>query len=739
MLGRTLNHYELLDVIGQGGMGVVYKARDQRLNRLVAVKVLPVVGQADPARSARFLREAIAASALNHPGIVAIYDIGTSDGMDYIAMELVTGHPLTNLIPPSGLPAAEAVRLLRDVVEALHCAHAAGIVHRDLKPPNIMVAASGAVKVLDFGLAKREESAKAGGTLSTLTSPGMILGTAAYMAPEQAQGHHVDARADIFSCGVILYELLSGRNPFLRDSNVATLASILRDDPPPIPGVSRALSAILERCLRKDRNHRYPDAGHLLTALDNAGMAADRSLPFVAVLPFVNVSADPENEYFCDGLSEEILNLLAGARDLRVIARTSAFAWKGKSEDIRTIGAKLGVDCVLEGSVRRHNDRLRITAQLVNTLDGQPLWSSRFDRTLTDLFVVQDEIANEVVKALRGTLLTVPAIRIPAAGAAHDAYLRGRYHWNRFTLDSMVKAADLFEKARAIDPSYALAHVGVADCYLQLGHSRAGYLRPLDAFPKAREAVDAALQIDASLADAHCALACCRYWHDWDWAGAEQAFAHAVRLNPNHATCRQWYALYLATSRRFDEARGQIGQALSLDPLSPLVNTYAAAIEYYAGDYGSALSHAERLTEMAPDYVWGRYWLALVHGDGGDPFRAVDVLYRLLPDAPGMAIAVGKLAYYAGLAGQPDLARSMLTRLDEMSRGQFVDPMLYGWCWIGLGEEDKAVEAYDAAYRERSPLFTIVPVDASSLVLSDRPAFKDLLNRLRYPATALVQ
>ena len=680
MIGRTLNHYELLEVIGQGGMGVVYRARDQRLNRLVAIKVLPVLVQADPARSARFLREAIAASALNHPGIVAVYDIGTSEGVDYIAMELVSGRPLSNVIPPTGLPASEAVRMLRDVVEALYCAHAAGIVHRDLKPANIMIGANGAVKVLDFGLAKREES-KAGGAQSTLTSPGMILGTAAYMAPEQAQGHHVDARADIFSCGVILYELLSGRNPFLRDSNVATLASILRDDPPPIPGVNQALIAVIERCLRKDRDRRYPDAGHLLTALDTAATAADRSLPFVAVLPFVNLSADPDNEYFCDGLSEEILNLLAGTRDLRVIARTSAFAWKGKSEDIRTIGAMLGVDCVLEGSVRRSGDRLRVTAQLVNTLDGQPLWSSRYDRTLTDLFVVQDDIASEVVKALRGTLLAAPVVRIPAAGPAHDAYLRGRYHWNRFTLDSMVKAVDLFEKARSIEPAYALAHVGVADCYLQLGHSRAGYMRPLEAFPKAREAVEAALQLDASLADAHCSLGCCRYWHDWDWAGAEQAFAHAVRLNPNHATCRQWYALFLATSRRFDEAREQIKQALSLDPLSPLVNTYAAGIEYFAGDYDSALSHAERLTEMAPDYVWGRYWLALVHGDQGDPFRAVDIFYRLLPDAPGMALAVGKLVT------TPACRASRISRA-PCSRGWMRWPARNTWircCTAGAG------------------------------------------------------
>ena len=628
--------------------------------------------------------------------------------------------------------------MVRQVVEALHCAHAAGVVHRDLKPANIMLGGDGAIKVLDFGLAKHDSS-NAGGTLSALTSPGMILGTAAYMAPEQAQGHPVDPRADIFSCGVILYELLSGRNPFLRESNVSTLASILRDDPPAIPGATQALTVVIDRCLKKDRDHRYPDAGHLLRALDSAAAATDRSLPFIAVLPFANLSADPENEYFCDGLSEEILNLLARTRDLRVIARTSAFAWKGKSDDIRTIGAKLGVDCVLEGSVRRHGDRLRVTAQLVNALDGQPLWSSRYDRTLTDLFDVQDEIASEVVKALQGTLLATRAVQISAAGPAHDAYLRGRYHWNRFTLDSMVKSLDLFEKARGLDPSYALAHVGVAECYLQLGHSRAGYMRPLEAFPKARAAADAALRIEPGLADAHCALGCCHYWHDWDWAAAGQAFAHAIRLNPSHATCRQWYALFLATTRRFDEAREQIRQALSLDPLSLLVNTYAVGIEYFAGDYTAALAHAERLAEMAPEYVWGRYWLALVHGDRGDPSTAVDVLHRLLPDAPGMALAVGKLAYCAGRSGRPDLARTMITRLDEMAHNQFVDPMLYGWSWIGLGDLDKAMVAYEAAYRERSPLFTIVPVDSTSVALSDLPAFKDLLSRLRYPATALPQ
>jgi serine/threonine-protein kinase len=742
MIGRTLDHYELLDVLGRGGMGVVYKARDSRLDRLVAIKVLPPATASDPDRTARFRREAAAASALNHRGIVTIYDIGSDQGADYIAMELVSGRPLSEMIAGAGLTVEEAVRIARQIADALECAHAAGIIHRDLKPANIMIAPSGTVKILDFGLAKRSSTpngVSVDETASGLTMPGVIIGTVGYMSPQQAQGLPVDARTDIFSFGVVLYEMLTGRGPFDRESAAASLAAVLRDDPPRISGVPPALTRVLERCLQKDPQRRYASVGELLTDLDDIENTADRHTPFLAVLPFANLSSDPDNEYFCDGLSEEILNLLARTPDLRVIARTSAFAWKGKTDDIRAIGARLGVDALLEGSVRRAGERLRVNVQLVSAADGRPLWSSRYDRTLTDLFAVQDDIASEVVKALQGTLLANAPSPVLAGGAAHDAYLRGRFHWNRFTVPAMVKALELFQQAAALDPNYALAHVGVADCYLQLGHSRAGYMRPLDAFPKARAAVERALHLEPSLAEAHCSLACCLYWHDWDWHGAEREFRRAIRLNPNHATSRQWYALYLATMRRFDEAEAQIEYGLSLDPLSPLVAAYHVAVAYFARAYPSAIARFDRVAELNPEYPWGLFWLGMCYGDSGECVRATEVLQQALRVSPGMTVALGKLALYYARAGREDLARQALAQLDSFPPDHYVDPVIRAYGWIGLGDLQKALDFYEQGFEERSPLFTIVPVDPPSSRLFELPPYVNLLRRLRYPIEGMPQ
>jgi serine/threonine-protein kinase len=737
MPGRTLDHYELLDLLGQGGMGVVYRARDARLNRLVAIKVLSPAAGSDAARAARLVREASAASALTHPAIVTIYDIGCCNDAHYIAMELVAGRPLSEAIPRTGLPVDEALRIARQLAGALQCAHAAGIVHRDLKPANIMIGAGDMVKVLDFGLAKRDDPSgrsSMAGTLSNLTDPGTVLGTAAYMAPEQAQGLSVDARADIFSFGAVLYEMLSGRSPFQRESVASTLAAVLRDEPPRLESLSKSVARVLDRCLNKARERRYVDGEQLAADLGTVtAIHGGKPVPFVAVLPFANLCPDPDNEYFCDGLSEEILNLLARTPGLRVIARTSAFAWKGKAEDIRTIGATLGVDSLLEGSVRRAGERLRVTVQLVDASNGRPLWSSRYDRHLTDVFAVQEEIATEVVTALHGTLFAPPPAPAPAGGDAHEAYLRGRHFWNRFTNDSMEKALELFGQASTLDPAYALAHVGRADCYLQLGHVRAGHMRPLEAFPQARRAAETALALDPRLADAHCALACCLYWHDWDWSGAEQAFRHAIHLNPNHVISRQWYALFLATMRRFDAAEDEIQRALHVDPLSPLLLTYSMAVAYFAGRFDRALQRFARVVEIAPDYPWALHWLSLVHGDQGDYARAIDILRGLLEMEPRMTAAVCRLGLYGGLAGLPEVSHQALARLDELSSEQYVDPLIRAWPWIGLGELGRAIALHKEGVEQRSPLFTIVPVDPSCRLLFDVPEYADVLRRLRYP------
>ncbi len=473
LTGHTIGHYLVLEELGHGGMGVVYKARDTRLGRLAAVKVLRPDSPGGAEATRRFLREAQTASALNHPNILTIYEIGTDEGVDYIAMEFVEGGTLANLIASGPLPAERALRLASQVADALAVAHAASIVHRDLKPSNIMMPAADRVKVVDFGLAKLAgTAASTSDTAAALSTTGAIVGTAPYMSPEQASGLLVDARSDLFSLGTILYEMLAGWMPFRSDSAVGTLAAILKDTPAPIPGIRPAVARLVERCLRKDPAARFQSAAELKSAIADClapQHAADA--PSIAVLPFTNMSGVKEDDYLCEGLAEEIIDALTRIPGLRVIARTSAFAVGRMGLDVREAGSRLDVGTILEGSVRRAGPRVRVTAQLVSTSDGSHVWSERYDRELTDVLQLEDEIAQAIAARLRVELAGTGG-RQPQAVTnpeAYTAYLEGRYYFARGTPDALAQAMACYERATSIDPGFALAYDSLGELYLVPG------------------------------------------------------------------------------------------------------------------------------------------------------------------------------------------------------------------------------------------------------------------------------
>jgi serine/threonine-protein kinase len=579
--GTRLGPYEIVDLLATGGMGEVYRARDHRLGREVAVKTLPSASLADPSRRRRFDQEARAAGALNHPNILAVYDVGTEADGPYVVCELLEGDTLGGRLRgrPGPLPVAEAFALARQIAAGLAAAHEKGIVHRDLKPANVFVTADGRAKILDFGLAKWLPAA--GPPEATdATRPGTLLGTVGYMSPEQLRGEPADRRSDIFSFGTVLYEMLSGRRAFGGGSAAENMSAILREEPVPLPGVPAALDAVVQRCLRKRAEDRFPSGRHLLSALDAAtsgAVSVPPAAPSIAVLPFANLSADPDQDYFCEGLAEELITALARLPGLRVAARSSSFRFKGRGADLREVGTELHVDRVLEGSVRKAGGRLRVAVQLVDVRDGYQLWSERFDRSLEDVFAVQDEIAAQVARTLAPALTAGEAARAGRSRTpdleAYHLYLRGRHSWNKRHQGGLQTAVRYFAGAVDRDPAYAAAYAGLADTYGLLALDVYGVLAPSEAMPRAKAAAERALDLEPGLADARAARAWVRLHYDWDWQGSEDDFRASLDLDPGRATTHHWYSFLLSARGRHEEAAREARRAWELDPLSPIVNS----------------------------------------------------------------------------------------------------------------------------------------------------------------------
>ena len=727
--GTQLGPYEVVSVLGVGGMGEVYCALDTRLNRRVALKVLPASNDGDTERLHRFEQEARAASALNHPNIVTIYDVGGTGTLRYMAMELIEGSTLRQLIVHDLLPLTQSLQLAAQIARALAKAHDAGIVHRDLKPENVMVTRDGYVKILDFGLAKRtlpaDPEARTGlfTTPGLTTHPGMVLGTVGYMSPEQCKGSPADFRTDQFALGAIIYEMVTGARAFPGDSPVEVLTAIMRDMPPVLSSqrpVPKALDAIVLRCLAKEPTGRFESTRELSRQLDEAlrdvavpdtasilpaDLRAEKRAAHgasIAVLAFADMSPGRDQEYFCDGIADELISYLGALEGVRVASRIAAFQYKGKPVEVAEIGKRLNVATILEGSVRKAGNRLRITVQLTDVRDGYQLWSERYDRDLDDVFAIQDEIARAIVDKMRGQLargdlsgiMDQRSRRRTEDPEAYQSYLRGRYHWNKRTPSSFQQAIGHFQAAVERDPGYALAYTGLSDTLNLLGYYNV--LPPTDAYPKAKSASGRALQIDAELAEAHASRGFSQLMYDRDYDASETSLHRAIDLDSAYASGHQWLAWVLFARDRFDEALRSVRKAAVLDPLSPVIGCHHAYALELLGRRGEAVEQLKTTLLINPSFGLAHFHLGclrLVEGRYDDAIQSL----RTAVDASGGRIGVGYLGQAFGVAGRSDEARAVLAGLQSDATKGYTSPLDLALVHAGLGEHDETFAQLDRA------------------------------------------
>ena len=764
--GTRLGRYEILAPIGAGGMGEVYRARDAHLERDVAVKVLPAASADDPESRARFEREARAVAALPHPNIVAIHDVGHEGDLGYAVLELLEGETLRARLARGPLPWRSALEIAVPVAEALAAAHARGIVHRDLTPENIFLTLDGRTKILDFGIARRlapELSADTSAATVDATRPGVVIGTLSYLSPEQARGERVDGRSDIFTFGAVLYEMLAARRAFSAPTSSDTMVAILRDEPAEPEGLGtsfpRELWDVIRRCLEKSRERRFQSASDLAFALTAVGRSADRGTGAgraaaqavsVAVLPFRNLSPDRENEYFSDGMTEELINTLAQVPGLRVAARTSSFAFKEKQEDVRTIGERLGVRSVLEGSVRRAGDRLRVSVQLINAADGYHVWSENYDRNAVDVLAVQEEIARSITGRLRSDLglaaeeRTPPPDAMPGMAAsldrlelllkrgtadpeAYNLYLKGRYFWNRRTLESCRKAIGYFEQAIARDPGYALAYAGLSDSYVG---------RAKDEMAKAKAAAEKAVALDDHVAEGHAALARALFYHDWNWAGAEREFRRALELNPFYPETHHIYSHFLLPSGRIPESMTASRRALDLDPLSVSMVAHVGWHLVYAGSFEESMPYSRAAIDMDGSFFAARIHLGMALEALGRLDEAIEQFRRAGEISSESSESAGSLGHALAIAGRSDEARAVLDGLISRPASREASPFDVALVWAGLGDRNRVFEWLGRAADERLPSIVEVVIDPRFRPVSDDSRFTALARRVGIPEGA---
>ncbi|MEO6057060.1 MAG: protein kinase [Gemmatimonadales bacterium] len=734
------DRYVLHDEIGRGGAGTVYLAEDVKHARKVAVKVL----RADTSvghELQRFLREIRIAARLAHPQILPLYDSGECEGLLYFVMPYAGGETLRDRLEREGpLPVEDALRVTRAVAGALAYAHRLNVIHRDIKPENILLQ-EGEPVVADFGVATA--ISVAGGESIYITDRGYAVGTPAYMSPEQASAESgLDGRTDQYSLACVLYEMLAGEPPFAGTGARATMARHAIEAAAPIrtrrPTVPVSVERALERALAKSAAERFPGMTEFVAALtepvaDPTPAAPERDARAIAVLPFVNASADPENEYFSDGMTEELINALTQVEGLQVASRTSVFALKGAREDVRTLGARLEVSTILEGSVRRAGKRLRISAQLTSVHDGRTLWSERFDRELADVFAIQDEIARTIVDTLRATLLRdfgdPTPVRYTANLRAYTQYLKGRYSWNRRTPSAIAEGIRYFEAAIAEDAGYALAYTGLADSYaLQIDYRG---LPVQEGLERARAEATRALALDETLAEAHTSLAWVTFIYDWDWPAAARRFRRALELNPRYAVARQWHSWFQMAMGQTELALSEGRQALALDPASVSIRRSMGWLHYYARQPGQALDQLRRAISMNPTAEENHRLLGLAYTQLGQWDEAAAAFREAIAISRTPEMALAGLGVAAAGRGREAEARAILAELEGRTRTQYVSPVAFVMLHAALAEADQAFAGLDRAYDERRGWLAYLDVEPTLDGLRNDPRYLRLRHRMR--------
>ncbi len=782
--------YQIIEELGQGGMGKVYKAFDKEVNVRVALKLVKPEIAADKNTIERFRNELKVARDISQKNICRMYDLGRDAETYFITMEYVSGEDLRSFIRRARrLDIGTAISIARQVCEGLSEAHRLGVIHRDLKPSNIMIDQEGNAKIMDFGIAR---SLKGKG----ITGAGVMIGTPEYMSPEQVEGKEADERSDLYALGVILYEMVTGRVPFEEDTPLSVAVkhkSEVPKDPRELNAqLPEGLSRLILRCLEKDKEKRFPSAAAVSSELEKiergvttaertapaakAGISGEKTRPFllkkslvlllsaaalvavglvlwrflpgrhaagprgepsVAVLPFEDLSPQKDQEYFCDGMTEELINRLSNIKGLKVPARTSVFMFKGKSEDIREIGRKLNVQTVLEGSIRKIDNQLRVTAQLINVSDRFHLWSETYNRELKDVFNIWDEIALTIADKLKLTLLSDEKARLVKHSTenleAYNLYLLGRYFSYQSTEESFNKGIQYFEQAIAKDPDYALAYVGQAGCYMGLFGS--GYLNPKELYPKAKEAIEKALELDEELGDAYAWLGYFKMTFYWDFVGAEHEFQRALKLSPGSSDVYFLYSMYLTFMGRFDEAIAGFKHFVELDPATPMNYVWLGGFGYHlAGRYDESIAQIKKGLEMDPSIPYGQLFLAADYALKGMSGEAVAQADRILSASPNTEDiqTLTFLGWVYGVSGQHEKARSLLDRVLNLRTKRYVDAYLIGEVYAGLGEKDKAFEWLNKAYEEHAGQMFCIKVDRFIDNLRSDPRYKELLIKVGF-------
>ena len=751
-VGSRIGPYEILGSLGAGGMGEVYRALDTRLERSVAVKVLSSNLATSASALARFEREAKAVAALSHPNILAIHDFGVANGVAYAVMELLEGATLGDRLAESSISWRKAIEWAQQIARGLAAAHERGIVHRDLKPQNVFVTRDGLVKILDFGLARKDRGFREDVTPDEPTGgteEGAILGTVGYMSPEQARGRPADQRSDLFTFGVILYEMLSGRRAFQKATAVETMVAILHEAPPSLQeaGIPIEIDEIVSHCLEKNPEDRFQTARDLAFALqvadretrggrsdpaaslDSKSSGASAGPPSIAVLPFRNMSADPEAEYFSDGITEEIINALTGIPDLKVAARTSSFAFKGRDTDVRGIGRELGVRAVLEGSVRHAGERIRITAQLIDVSSGYHLWSDKFDRDMRDVFAVQDEIARAIAATLKVRLLgaDAPLVAAPTRDVeAYDRYLKGRYFWSRRQTKAAIRE---FEAAIARDPDYAVAYTGLADTYAVWGFY--GGIPTWEAYARARNAAENSERLNPDTTGVHLSLGIVEHYYGWDIAREERELRLVIERDPKSSDAWFWLTLCLAVSDRVEEGLDAGRRAVAAEPHS--ANARAVRGWGWAGSrrFEEALPDFLAAVELDPEAAFPLWSLGYAQQQTGAFEDAIATLSRgveITRREHTFELALLCGAYAA--AGREDEARRVATELQDRASRSYVPPFDLALARTSLGETEPALIDLERAYDERNALLWYRIHLPSLDPLREEPRWRAIADRL---------